>query len=244
MMIMIQHRKTFPNALVDYYFRGFFAFALWGYIPPDGGDNYKSSLIGTIVDTGVKVKKENGRGVIREKKAIEKQHVKDYESWGVSRDVSRGVSRGIKENNDQLGELGNILMKGRKEMAKQRLFKCRINKIEFQLKYQTSRIKEIQDEIREVREDGDGDIDVNVLSELKRELKESWKAKKEAYEKWSVITDAEEGRRTLMDMNDDNDGIVTVEPYVDCMKSIESGSSLTESVQCFNGSSTVKGDKK
>ena len=46
--------------------------------------------------------------------------------------MTRGVSLGIKENNDQLGELGNILMKGRKEMAKQRLFKCRINKVRTQ----------------------------------------------------------------------------------------------------------------
>ena len=80
---------------------------------------------------------------------------------------------------------------------------------------------------------------------MKRELKESRKTKKEAYKKWSVITDAEEGRRTLMDMNDDNeDGIVTVEPYVDCMQHIETDSSLTESVHCFNGSSTIKGNQK
>ena len=235
--------KDVPNALADDYFRGFFAFALWGYIPPEGGENFKSSLIGTIVDTGSKIKKENGRAVIRETKSIEKQQDKDCASRAVGRDVTRGLSRGVKENNDQLGELGNILIKGQKEMAKQKLFKCRIDKIEFQLKYYTSRIKEIQDEVNELRMYGDNDDE--AMSELRKELKESWKENKEAYDKWSVITDAEEGRRTLMDMKDDNeDGIVTVEPYVDCMQSIETDSSLTESVQFFNGSSTVKGNQK
>ena len=235
--------KDVPNALADDYFRGFFAFALWGYIPPEGGENFKSSLIGTIVDTGSKIKKENGRAVIRETKSIEKQHDKDCASRAVGRDVTRGLSRGVKENNDQLGELGNILIKGRKEMAKQKLFKCRIDKIEFQLKYYTSRIKEIQDEVNELRMYGDSDDE--AMSELRKELKEARKDKKEAFEKWSVITDAEEGQRTVIDMNDDNeDGVVTVEPYVECMQSIETDSSLTESVQCCTSSSTVKGNPK
>ena len=45
-----QDDKTTP--VTDDYFQGYFAFALWGYIPREGGDKYKSSLIGTIVETG------------------------------------------------------------------------------------------------------------------------------------------------------------------------------------------------
>ena len=115
------------------------------------------------MDTGDKVKKENARSAIREKNSIEKQYVKDLDR--------RGDSRLNKEANGQLGELGSILMKGRKEMAKQRLFKCHIDKIAFQMKYQTSRIKEIQYEIKHLRGDGN-DNDV-ALSELKIELKKS-----------------------------------------------------------------------
>ena len=60
-------------------------------------------------------------------------------------------------------------------MAKQRLFKYRIDKIEFQMKYHNSRIKEIQDEVNGLREYGDDDDE--SLLELKRELKESRKKK-------------------------------------------------------------------
>ena len=133
-------QKENPNSLSDEFFRGYFAFELWGYIPLDGGDKYKSSLIGTIVDTDVKVKKENSRSEIRGMKLNDKQYVKDLDR--------RGDSRLNKEANDNLGELGSILIKGRKEMEKQRLFKCRIYKIEFEMRYQTSKIKEIQDEIK------------------------------------------------------------------------------------------------
>mmetsp|Transcript_257 Transcript_257/g.256 ORF Transcript_257/g.256 Transcript_257/m.256 type:complete len:81 (+) Transcript_257:362-604(+) len=30
------------------YFRGFFAFAIWGYIPPPDVEEYKSIMIGTV----------------------------------------------------------------------------------------------------------------------------------------------------------------------------------------------------
>ena len=35
----------------EQYFKRFFAFALFGYIPPSGGEKYKSSLMLTVVDT-------------------------------------------------------------------------------------------------------------------------------------------------------------------------------------------------
>lgn len=33
------------------YFKGYFAFALWGYIPPEGGERFKSTLMTTVIDT-------------------------------------------------------------------------------------------------------------------------------------------------------------------------------------------------
>ena len=105
-------------------------FALWGYIPPDGGDKNKSSLIGAIVDTGVKIKKENGRKVNRDMKNNEKQYIKDLDNCG--------DNKSNKKENDKWGGLGIILIKGRREISKQRLFKCRIDKIEFEMRYHTS----------------------------------------------------------------------------------------------------------
>ena len=32
------------------FFKGFWAFALWGYIPPPGYEEFKCALINTIVD--------------------------------------------------------------------------------------------------------------------------------------------------------------------------------------------------
>ena len=40
------------------YFKGYFAFALWGYIPPTGGEKYKTGFINTVIKPSVKVKVE------------------------------------------------------------------------------------------------------------------------------------------------------------------------------------------
>ena len=45
----------------EQYFKDFFAFALWGFIPPDGGDKHKSSLMATVVDTKSKAKRGGKR---------------------------------------------------------------------------------------------------------------------------------------------------------------------------------------
>ena len=55
--------------------------------------------------------------------------------------------------------------------------------------YQTSRIKEIQYEIKESHKDGDNDDD--TVTALEKELKELRKKKKDAYQNWRVVTDAE-----------------------------------------------------
>ena len=50
--------------LYEQYFNNFFAFALFGYIPPSGGEKYKSSLMLTVVDTTEKNDKANGRKAV------------------------------------------------------------------------------------------------------------------------------------------------------------------------------------
>ena len=64
------------------YFKGFIAFALWGYIPHSGGEQYKSALIGTIVEKEAKAKKENGRAAVMQEENEEKCHMKELEKRG------------------------------------------------------------------------------------------------------------------------------------------------------------------
>ena len=47
------------------YFKGFLAFALWGYIPPKGGERYKSILIKTVVNKVPKAEKADGRAAVK-----------------------------------------------------------------------------------------------------------------------------------------------------------------------------------
>ena len=66
------------------YFKGFFAFALFGYIPPDGGEKYKSSLMLTVVDKPVKIDKKDGRAAVKEDEKKDKQFIKGLELRGKS----------------------------------------------------------------------------------------------------------------------------------------------------------------
>ena len=132
-----------------------------------------------VVDTGSKPLKENGRNAVKKAEEKEKAYVKELEVRGKGKfaDVEAG----------RLNTLTNIMVKGRKEMSKLRLFKIRVNKIEFELKFTASRIKEILEEIKELREDCDGDADVLLeIIDLKEELKKTRKAKKDTFQNWKV----------------------------------------------------------
>ena len=56
------------------------------------------------------------------------------------------------------------------------------------MRYHTSRIKEIQDELKELREDGDNNE--YTVTALKKEINESQKEKKDTYQKWRVVKDS------------------------------------------------------
>ena len=63
---------------------------------------------------------------------------------------NRGVDASKRDKMNKISGITEIMMKGRKEIRKQQLFKCRIDKIEFQMSYFTTRIKEINDELKEL----------------------------------------------------------------------------------------------
>ena len=192
------------------YFKGYFAFALWGYIPPTGGEQYKTTFIETVIkdDSTVKVKEEGGRKARRENKLVEKMN-----------------ERGVDKQNQNICKLTEMMMKGRKEMQKQRLFKCRIENIEFEIRYYGTRIKEIRDEMKELMEDAGSDSEnVESMKELKHELKIARAGKKDAFQNWKVVTEAEEARRSLLDIADESDDGFKID---NCSSSISQNESKT-----------------
>ena len=172
----------------DDYFKGYFAFALWGYIPPDGGKQYKTSFIETVVKKDMTIKSEGEM----KNEVEERSYMKELDE------------RGVKKDTVELRKLTDLMVKWRVEMRKQRLFQCRKDKIEFEMRYHTTRIKEISDELKDLREDElNGDDNTKEQANLKIEMKNVRQAKKNAFINWRVVTEAEEGRRAFLEMEDE-----------------------------------------
>ena len=127
----------------DNYFKGFIAFSLWGFIPPPGGEELKSSVIQAIENPKRASDSAGRRLAKRGKKEDDKKYIDALEY--------RGLPKAISEDNQQMDDIKNIILAGRKESEKQKLFKCRTNKIEFDMKYCADRVKEIREEIVELK---------------------------------------------------------------------------------------------
>ena len=68
-----------------------------------------------------------------------------------------------------------------------------------------------------MKDDAD-DVDDFVweIQELKNELKKTRQSKKDSYQNWQVVMEAEEVRRTLLDIKgDEEDTFITTSPTVD-----------------------------
>ena len=185
------------------YFKGFLAFALWGFIQPDGGDKYKSSLMATVVDTLSKSKKENGCSAVKAEETKDKIYLQELES--------RGTPALIVAENERMGKLTTLMISGKREMTKMRLFKCRQSSVEFKLKFVQSRIKELKDDIKELKDDDDSDVDTaKEVKELKLEIKNTKKTRDELYANWKEVTETEEARRATLDVPANDNCAVTV----------------------------------
>ena len=180
------------NSDAEEYFKGFFAFALWGYIPPDGGEAFKSSLISTITESKPKREKKNGRRAVKEEELKKNDYLRELEF--------RGTSASSRAEQQRMDRLISLMVNGCKELSKTRVYKCRISNIEFQLKFTTSRIKEIKEEIKELKDEADSDNDNDEeLKDLKEELRKCKQTKKELYIKWKKVSETEESSRTDAD---------------------------------------------
>ena len=186
----------------DVYFKGFFSFALWGYIPPPGGGDFKSSLMSVVVDKKVNRDKKDGRASILKEKMEDSVHTQELEA--------RGTPKAIEAEDVRFQTITDIMVKGRQEMQKQKLFKLSVNRIEFELRYAGERIGEIKEEIKELKElleDGDNDENVDTeleITELQKELRKTRQRKKKLFLSWKITTTSEESRRTLL--NNEADG--------------------------------------
>ena len=181
----------------DNYFKGYIAFSLWGFIPPPGGEKLKSSLISAIENPKRAGNFAGGRLAKREKMEEEKRNKAESEY--------RGTPKAILENQQQMDKIKAIIINGRQESEKQNLFKCRTNKIEFDMKYCADRVKEIKEEIAELKDDAeDGEDTVEEINALKKELKSLRGKRKSLYEKWTQLNDEEEKRRMVIDVSTEN----------------------------------------
>ena len=103
----------------------------------------------------------------------------------------------------------DIVVKGRQEVHKQKLFKLSLNSIEFKLRYAGEQIVEIKEEIKELKEfleDGDDDENKDTeieVNKLQIELKNTRQRKKDLFDNWKSTTSSEESRRTLLDNEKD-----------------------------------------
>ena len=120
----------------DTYFKGYIAFSLWGFIPPPSGEELKSSIIHAIENLKRNANKSGGRIAKRVREEANKKYTNALEY--------RGMPKEISDNNKQMNEIKSMIIEGCKESEKQKLFKCRANKIEFDMRHCANRLKEIR----------------------------------------------------------------------------------------------------
>ena len=68
----VSDKETQSNVPPGECFKGFFDFALWGYVPPPGGEKYKSTIIGTVVEKSPKMERGIGRATVKQEEREEK----------------------------------------------------------------------------------------------------------------------------------------------------------------------------
>ena len=143
-------RKEDDSAVPDNeYFKGFWVFALWGYIPPPGFEEFKCTMITTVVDDGSnKNNKSNGRAEAKAKQSERRLAEKALHN----KDIPSGVGVGPDKYEQKNLELMN---KGRIEQMRQKKFVLTRDKFELQMRYKSDEMNDLKDELEMI--DGDDD---------------------------------------------------------------------------------------
>ena len=102
----------------------------------------------------------------------------------------QGTPKDLRSKESEMQGIQSIIINGRKEAQKQKLYKLRIDKIEHDMMYAASRIKEVREEISELKEDEiDGDNTQTEIFDLKTELKNTRTKRKRMHIQWADGTD-------------------------------------------------------
>ena len=117
------------------FFKGFWDFALWGYIPPLGFEEYKCALITTVVDDSKKQSSKNNGRAESKAKELERR------TGDIALD-KRGIPSGVDIRADKGGDkLVEILSKGRIETMMQKKFVLSRDKFDLQMAYKSEEIR-------------------------------------------------------------------------------------------------------
>ena len=181
-----------PDAVPDgEYFKGFFAFALWGYIPPSGGECFKSWLIHTVVDKKVATGKKLGRKATRNDELKEKEVERKLDN--------RGSVGSVDE------KYANLIIQGRNERLRQKKYKVLFEFKKFQIENNYSKMESCMDELNFLEPDD---------KEGRREIRERWKALSKQNDEISkeikLLQEEEVRRHTLMETQMDVDSIANI----------------------------------
>ena len=95
------------------------------------------------------------------------------------------------------------------------------------MRFASSRIREICEEILELKEEDSDDLE-NQLKELKEELRVTRLNKKKSFNTWKIITEAEEACQTLVDMAGD----VEIDKDVQFVTTIKRSVGSMSSISC------------
>ena len=163
----------------DWYFKGYLAFALWGFIPAPGGEKYKSILMGSVDDFHSK-RKHGSRKEIRQNNKDRSDADRKLDKRGETKD----------EENISDKNLTNLMVNGRMEMQSQKIYESKVSKLQYQVIYHKDLMQEVKEEMAFLDSDD---------KKGKKALQDQWRAlskKKDSYyQEWLVVTEEERTRR-------------------------------------------------
>ena len=182
------------------YFKGFFAFAIWGFIPPNGEDEHKSILISSVLgDESERISKKDGRKSTRE------NHKKSTEVGNPGSAYTTSFENKFAE----------MMMKHKVETQRQKNFNLLKESILVRMEYYDSSMTQIIEEIKCL---DNTEEDKKEKRNLRDKLKEFREMKGEVLEEFNTITSNEIKRREIDRIDFDVDSMTNVTDLTDSME--------------------------
>ena len=161
------------------YFRGFFAFALWGFIPPPGFEDYKS--VGMLQNLSIRESKKMNRLTCKKEEAERNELDAKLDRRGELK--SDGKEKTITE----------LLVVGRLENHLQQSYQVQSDNMKFRMAFLDGYMRELRDEFNM--------WDISEVEERKRiktKLQQLRKEKGDCFEMWQIMSNREEERRAAV----------------------------------------------